>query len=91
VDSLGIKCDKTGIGSVLGVSLKKIASETGLAPTTVKRRLDEAGVRRLLVGRTLLFDPAGVERVLGFEGEMSHEGTPMLAEDIEKMKEIVGG
>ena len=51
----------------VGVSVAKLAEETGLSRQTVKRALDRAGARRKQVGRSVLYDVDDVAAVLGFE------------------------
>ena len=52
---------------MIGVSLSKLCEETGLPKTTLRRMLNDAGVRKRRVGRTMLYNPADVMDTLGFD------------------------
>ena len=67
---------------MIGVSLAKLSTETGLPKQTLQRMLDDAGVRKRLVGRTLLYDPKGVIDTLGFDQDPAEPtADPIDAED----------
>jgi len=79
----------------IGVSIQKIADETGLSVRTLRRVLDAAGVRHKTVGRAVLYDRADLEVVLGF-GDPA-PGAPLAdqkdailsPEEVEKIRDFV--
>ena len=79
----------------LGISLQKLADETGLSPSTLRRVLTEAGVSRKQVGKALLFDRGEVEDVLGFSDDAPARPAPsppsvLSREEAEKIKKFMG-
>ena len=72
----------------LAYRIGEIAELTGLPRSTIVREIERKGVRRKHIGRSLVLDPADVERVFGFSRETAPLPSP-TREDLALARELL--